>query len=81
MIIHVKEAKYLRDYIIWVRFNDGIEGEVDLENELEGEVFGPLRNKKIFKSLKVDPVMETIVWANGADLAPEYLYENVKIHA
>ena len=81
MIIHVKEAKYLRDYIIWVRFNDGIEGEVDLENELEGEVFGPLRNKKIFKSLKVDPVMETIVCANGADLAPEYLYENVKIHA
>ena len=57
MILHVKEAKYLHDYVIWVRFNDGIEGEVDLENELEGEVFGPLRDKREFKYFKVDPVL------------------------
>jgi hypothetical protein len=46
MFLHVKEAKYLRDYVIWIKFNDSIEGEVDLEKELTGEIFGPL--KKIF---------------------------------
>ena len=81
MILHVKEAKYLHDDIIRVRFNDGIEGEVDLENELEGEVFGPLRDKRKFKSFKVDPILETIVWENGADLAPEFLHENLRILA
>ena len=64
-----------------MRFNDGIEGEVDLEDELEGEVFGPLRDKRKFKSFKVDPILETIVWENGADLAPEFLHENLRILA
>lgn len=81
MILHVKQAKYLHDYVIWLRFNDGAEGEVDLADELEGEVFGPLREISKFKSFKIDPVLETIVWENGADLAPEFLYENMKILA
>ena len=79
MILHVKKAKFLHDYVIWVLFNNGAEGEVDLAEELEGEVFGPLKNKKRFKSFKVDPILETIVWKNGADLAPEYLYQNIRI--
>ncbi len=78
MILHVREAKYLRDYVIWVRFNDGAEGEIDLSDELEGEIFGPLRDIEAFKSFSVDPDLETIVWDNGADLAPEFLYENMK---
>ena len=81
MILHVKQAKYLHDYVIWLRFNDGAEGEVDLANELEGEVFSPLKDISKFKAFKVDPVIETIVWENGADLAPEFLYENMKILA
>ena len=79
MILHVKEAKYLHDYVIWLRFNDGTEGEVNLAGELDGEVFGPLRDIQEFKSFSVDPVLETIVWENGADLAPEFLYENTRI--
>jgi len=81
MIMHVKEAKYLHDYVIWVRFSDGAEGEVDLAGELEGEVFGPLRDLKEFKSFRVDPELQAIVWSNGADLAPEFLYENMKVLA
>jgi hypothetical protein len=81
MILHVKDAKYLRDYVIWIKFNDGIEGEIDLKNELTGEVFGPLKDKKLFKSFKIDPVLETIVWENGADLAPDFLHDNIKIPA
>jgi len=81
MILHVKEAKYLHDYVIWVKFNDGIKGEIDLESELTGEIFGPLRDMNLFKSFKVDPLLETIVWENGADLAPEFLHDNIKIPA
>ena len=81
MILHVKEAKYRHDYVIWLRFNDGAEGEVDLAGELEGEVFGPLKDINKFKSFKVDPILGTIVWENGADLAPEFLYENIRILA
>lgn len=81
MILHVKEAKYQHDYVIWLRFNDGAEGEVDLADELEGEIFGPLKNINEFKAFKVDPVLGTIAWENGADLAPEFLYKNLKILA
>ena len=81
MFLHVEEARYLRDYVIWVKFNNGLEGEVDLESELTGEIFGPLKDKKLFRSFKIDPVLETIVWDNGADLAPEFLRENIRIPA
>ena len=81
MFLHVKEAKYLHDYVIWLRFNDGAEGEIDLQNELEGEMFAPLKDKQTFRQFRVDPELETIVWENGADLAPEFLYENMKVMA
>ena len=81
MFLHVREAKYIHDYVIRLRFNDGAEGEIDLKDELWGEVFEPLRDPEVFKSFKVDPDMETIVWENGADLAPEFLYDNMKVVA
>jgi len=79
MILHVVDVKCVRDYIIWVKFNDGVEGEVDLSSELEGEVFGPLKDKALFKTVEVDPLLQTIAWDNGADLAPEFLYDNLRI--
>ena len=79
MILHVVDVKYVRDYVIWVKFNDGIDGEVDLSAELEGEVFGLLKDKVLFKTIKVDSLLQTIVWDNGADLAPEFLYDNLRI--
>ena len=81
MILHVKEAKYLHDYMIWLRFNDGAEGMVDLKDELYGEVFESLKDIERFKSFKVDPDLKTIVWDNGADLAPEFLYDKMKVPA
>lgn len=81
MILHVKEAKYLNDYVLWLKFNDGAEGVVDLKDELYGEVFEPLKDIERFKSFKVDPDLETIVWDNGADLAPEFLYDKMKVLA
>jgi len=45
-----------------------------LSSVLKGPVFEPLRNKSLFSKLKVDEELETIVWPNGADIAPEYIY-------
>ncbi|NOX56109.1 MAG: DUF2442 domain-containing protein [Planctomycetes bacterium] len=78
MFLHVIDAEYVRDYVIRIRFNDGTEGEVDLEDELEGEVFGPLKTLENFRAFSVDRVLGTIVWKNGADLAPEFLYGKVQ---
>jgi hypothetical protein len=78
MILHVTEAKYLRDYVLWVRFNDGMQGEVDLRDELDGEVFEPLKDQRLFRALRVDPVLRTVVWPNAVDLAPEFLHDMMK---
>lgn len=77
MFLHVVDAKYLRDYCLWLKFNNGAEGEIDLAAELEGEVFGPLRDVDAFQRFTIDPELETIVWENGADFAPEFLYEQM----
>ena len=79
MLLHVREARHLRDYVIWLRFNDGAEGEVDLKDELRGEMFEPLRQIDQFSRFRVDPELQTVVWDNGADLAPEFLYAHMKV--
>lgn len=75
-MLHIKSAKYLSNFKIWVSFDDGTSGEVDLSKSLIGPVFEPLLNDvRIFAKVVVDPELETVVWPNGADLAPEYLKE------
>lgn len=81
MVLHVREARHVRGYVLWLRFNDGAEGEIDLESELEGEVFGPLKDADKFRRFRVDPELQTVVWENGADLAPEFLYDNMTVLA
>lgn len=75
MILHVKSARHLEGYRLRVEFDDGIVKEVDLEDALEGEVFEPLRDLGLFTRFTVNPETRTIEWPNGADLAPEYLYD------
>ena len=72
---HVVEGRYVAGYIIWLRFTDGAEGEVDLTEELRGPIFEPLRNPELFPQFVVHPELRTLVWPNGADFAPEALYE------
>ena len=81
MILHVVEAHYEHDYVVRVKFNDGAEGLVDLAAELYGEMFEPLRDPARFRAFRVDPELETIVWDNGADLAPEFLHEHLVVPA
>jgi hypothetical protein len=77
----VVEARYVRDYVIWLKFRDGTNGEIDLESELWGEVFEPLKDLAFFRQFSVHPELETLVWPNGADFAPEFLHDNVKVTA
>ncbi len=79
MILHVVEARYERDYILHLEFNDGAEGHVDLANELHGEMFAPLKDPAKFKAFRIDPELETVVWENGADLAPEFLHSRLLV--
>lgn len=81
MIPRVVEALHVRDYIIHVRFADGTEGDVDLKDELEGPIFRPLKNPKYFKRFNLHPELRTITWPNGADFAPEFLYEKIQVSA
>jgi hypothetical protein len=77
MFLHVLEARYVRDYVVWVRFSDGAAGEVDLSAELVGPVFGPLRDVEQFKGFSL--AYYTLTWPNGADFAPEFLRERVAV--
>jgi hypothetical protein len=74
----VVEARYVRGYTVWLRFDDGVEGELDLEPSLNGEVLEPLREPTVFRTFFVHPEFATIAWPNGADLAPDVLYERIR---
>lgn len=78
-MIRIAEARYVRDYVLWLRFTDGLSGEVDLSEDLEGPMFEPLRRPEMFRSVRLHPELHTVVWPNGADLAPEFLHEKVRV--
>ena len=75
MFLHVSAVSYLEAYRIRVEFSDGVVKEVDLRGELHGEVFEPLKDVGFFKQVRVNSETSTIEWPNGADFAPEFLYE------
>lgn len=74
MFLHVTSATYLQGYKVDVSFNNGRRGVADLSDALKGVVLGALKDEDKFSMLRVDNDLETIVWSNGADLAPEYIY-------
>jgi hypothetical protein len=75
MFLHVTKVTYLHHYQLRLEFDDGAVKEVDLANELYGEVFEPLTDLDLFKQVHVNPNTNTIEWPNGADFAPEFLYK------
>lgn len=77
-MIEVIGAKYLQDYKLWLEFNNGKSGEVDLESHLWGPVFVPLQNIEEFKKFKISNELGTIIWKNEADFAPEFLLSHLR---
>ena len=69
--LHIDQARHLNDFEIWVSFNDGTEGSVDLKDDLEGSIFEPLKDPNYFKEFKLEG--HTLSWPNGADFAPEFI--------
>lgn len=80
-MLRVTKAEYRGGYKIWLRFSDGAEGVADLEEVLWGPVFAPLKDLETFRKFELSPVFGTIVWENGADLAPEALRDRALKHA
>lgn len=81
MLSHVVEARHLSGHTLWLRFDDGAQGEVDLTDEIHGEVFEPLKDVEYFRKFQLHPELRTVVWPNGADFAPEFLRSSVHVSA
>ena len=78
-MIWVTDAKALPDYRLQVRFSDGTEGDIDLREFIESDarpIVKALRDRAAFAAIRVE--MDTVVWDNGFDLAPEFLRERLK---
>jgi hypothetical protein len=71
----VKDVAYVSEYKLLLTFEDGVVKLVDLEPYLDGEIFEPLKDIDYFRTVRVNPDIDTIVWDNDADLSPDFLYE------
>lgn len=74
MLLDVIEVVYVSEYKLILTFENGEKKMVDLKNRLIGPIFEPLKDVDYFKKVYVNKELGTIVWPNGADKAPETLY-------
>lgn len=74
MFLSVVDVQYLNNYRLRLSFSDGVVKDADLQDELYGEVFEPLRDTALFQQVAVNPDTNTVQWPSGADFAPEFLY-------
>ncbi len=76
----IRAVEHIGGYHLRLTFADGLVGDVDLAAKFEGPlgpVFEPLRDVSYFARVAVDDELGTIIWPNGADLAPDVLHEQV----
>lgn len=76
MFLHIDKASFVKDHTLWLEFNNGEKGQLNFKPLLEGEVFDPLKEDQFFRNFTSDGI--TVCWPNGADFAPEYLYEKLR---
>ena len=75
MLKDVVEVRALGGYRVHLRFEDGVQGELDLGQLIHFRgVFARLKDEQEFARVRVDPELGTIAWPNGADLDPDVLY-------
>lgn len=72
---YVCGVEYDSGYKLRLTFEDGVARIVDLKDHLDGEMFEPLKDVRSFKKAKLNPDLDTVVWDNGADMSPDFLYE------
>ena len=71
----VTSVEYISGYKLRLGFDDGGVRLVDLTSELDGEVFEPLKDRRVFRTARLNPDLDTVVWSNGADMSPDFLYK------
>ncbi len=71
----VSDFAFVKDYVLNVRFDDGVERTIDFEPILLGPLFGPLLDPTLFRQVRVDADLGTLVWPTGADIDPSVLYD------
>jgi hypothetical protein len=81
MILRITDANVCGPQLLRVAFSDGTRKTVDIRPLLSGPVFEPLHDPAYFAQAALDPVCGTIVWPNGADFAPEALYDLAAIQS
>ena len=74
----VTKVKVMGPYTLELTFSDDFRRKVDLESELYGEVFEPLRDPAFFAQAQLDHELGTVVWPDGADFSSEFLYHDAK---
>jgi hypothetical protein len=73
-LAHVTEVELVGDHSLRLRFDDGAQGDLDFSNHAWRGIFAPLVDPDYFAKVEVDGELGTVVWPNGADIAPETLH-------
>jgi len=74
-LYRITAVEQVATYSLRLRFNDGLSRTIDFEPILEGELFGPLRDRAVFAQVSLDPEIHTVVWPSGADFDPATLHD------
>ena len=72
---YVTNVSYEGGYVLELTFEEGSVRRVDLESHLDGEMFEPLKTLEQFQTAHLNEDIDTVVWDNGADMAPDFLYD------
>jgi hypothetical protein len=79
-LVDITAVEVIGSYRLRLTFADGTVGDVDFQTREWRGVFEPLRDPEYFARVTVDPELGTIAWPNGADMAPEPLYDEARSH-
>ncbi len=75
-LVTVTDVRHVGDHVLWLLFSDGLNGEIDLADELRGEIHASLTDPRLFAQVRVEH--GTVTWPNGMDWSPEWLHERLR---
>lgn len=79
MLVDIVFAKPRKNYLLYLKFEDGFRGVIDIQKMIEFTgVFAPLKDWSFFKKVKACPELGTVTWPNHADLDTVVLYNSIK---
>lgn len=73
----ITECRAERNYTLWIRFDDGLEGNVNLGDLVLTETYQAISDEETFSRVAIDPISNAVTWAGGIKLDPEVLYRDL----